>query len=235
MVLFAVACRSRVGLKNRHILDTDPAVGRPSKARVRFIVKIFRQVLGGRVDHREGLDVVDHLMIETLDDMPHDLAQILEIKEQTSFVEFGSGQRNANFVVMAVRVLALAFIVAQVVSRGKCVFNGYFEHGSPCGRIQRRPRSTPKPILYRGNWRRKPPPPQPGIAAGQRTVPGDESFRMKPRLHFTRPPSFARPDSRGTSTPSRQNRVGRRPGGFPPALNWSRSVPRDLTPFFRGI
>src|SRR5215475_13121773 len=155
MVLFAVACRRGVGLKNRHILDADPAVGRPSQARVRFVVKIFRQVLGGGVDHREGLDVVDHLMIETLDDMPHDLAQILEIKEQTSFVEFGSGQRNANFVVMAVRVLALAFIVAQVVSRGKCVFNGYFEHGSPCGRIQRRPRSTPKPIqtyIVQGEW-----------------------------------------------------------------------------------
>ena len=39
-----------------------------------------------------------------------------------------AGEGDTNFVVVAVRILALAFVVAQVVACGECVFDGDFVH-----------------------------------------------------------------------------------------------------------
>ena len=59
---------------------------------------------------------------------PHDFSQVLKIKEQAGFVEFFTGQRDPHFVVVAVRILTLSLVIAQVVACGKRVFYGNFKH-----------------------------------------------------------------------------------------------------------
>ena len=48
-------------------------------------------------------------------------------------VEFGAPQGDADAVVVAMRIFALALVVAQVVTGGKGVLHGYFKHESPNG------------------------------------------------------------------------------------------------------
>src|SRR3954471_23605704 len=43
-------------------------------------------------------------------------------------VELAPLQSDADLVIVAVRILALTFVVAKVVSGGEAVFNGDFEH-----------------------------------------------------------------------------------------------------------
>jgi hypothetical protein len=45
-------------------------------------------------------------------------------------------KRDADLVIMAVRIFALALVVAQVMSRGKGIVNRNFEHASLSGRRQ---------------------------------------------------------------------------------------------------
>src|SRR5215472_13008633 len=68
-------------------------------------------------------------MIQTINHVPHHFAQVFEIQQQASFVEFAAGQGHANLIVVAVRVLALSLIVPQVMPCGKRIFDGDFEHG----------------------------------------------------------------------------------------------------------
>src|SRR6267143_375276 len=54
----------------------------------------------------------------------------LEVEEQAGFVEFVALESDEDLVVVAVRVLTLATIVAEVVAGGEAGFYGYFEHDS---------------------------------------------------------------------------------------------------------
>src|SRR5438270_4504526 len=76
-------------------------------------------------------DLVDHLVIEPFDNVSHHFTQVLEIKQQPCFIEFGSRERNPDLVVVAVRIFALTLVIAQVVSRGECIFDRDFEHDPP--------------------------------------------------------------------------------------------------------
>ena len=69
-----------------------------------------------------------HLMVEPVNHMLHNFAQVLEIQEQSRFVEIFAGQRHPDLIVVSVRILALAFVVAKVVPRGKRIFYRNFEH-----------------------------------------------------------------------------------------------------------
>ena len=80
---------------------------------------------------RKWFDLVDHLVIEPFDNVSHYFTQILEIKQQPCFIEFGSRERDSDLVVVAVRILALTFVIAQVVSRSERIFDGDFEHDPP--------------------------------------------------------------------------------------------------------
>jgi hypothetical protein len=88
-------------------------------------------------------------VIEPFYDVFHDLAQILEIEKETGFVQLGSSQRHPNLVVVAMRVFALALIIAQVMACSKRIVNGYFEHASLSGSacIQAGPGSMAKRLL----------------------------------------------------------------------------------------
>ena len=52
-------------------------------------------------------------MIQPFDHVLHDFAQVLEIKQQLEVIEIFASERDANLVIVAVRILALAFVVAQ--------------------------------------------------------------------------------------------------------------------------
>src|SRR5580698_7163105 len=71
-------------------------------------------------------------MIQPLDDVLHHLAQVFEVEQQPSLVEFLAGQRDPDFIVVAMRVLTLPLVIAEIVSGGKRIFDGDFEHGIIC-------------------------------------------------------------------------------------------------------
>ena len=52
-------------------------------------------------------------MVDAVDDRTHDVLQVLEVEQQPGRVELFSTQRDAHLVVVAVRVLALAFVIAR--------------------------------------------------------------------------------------------------------------------------
>src|ERR1700722_838406 len=94
-----------------------------------LVVKIAGEVFGRGVERGERLEVVDHLVVEVFDDGAHDLLEQLEVEEQAGFVEVSALEGDEDLVVVAVRVLALATIVAEVVAGGEAGFYGYFKHG----------------------------------------------------------------------------------------------------------
>ena len=67
-------------------------------------------------------------MVDAIDDGAQHLLQQLEVEEQTGLVERGAGQRDADLVVVAVRVLALAFVVAEIVAGGEIRLDSNFVH-----------------------------------------------------------------------------------------------------------
>ncbi len=69
-------------------------------------------------------------MVEPVNDVPHHLAEVLEVKQQAGFVELGSGQRHPHLVVVPMRILALALVIPQVMARGKRIVNRDFEHAA---------------------------------------------------------------------------------------------------------
>ena len=106
---------------------TRPAVSACS-CKAGLVVKVAGEVFGGRVELGEGLEVVDHLVVEVVDDGLQQILQQLEVEQQAGLVEFGAGQRDQHTVVVAVGILALAVIVAQVVAGGEAGFYGDFKH-----------------------------------------------------------------------------------------------------------
>ena len=96
-----------------------------------LFVKIFCKVLGAGIDlFVERWKIVDHEVVEIVDGGTHDLLEELEVEEHACFVELFADEGDEDLVVVAVWILALATIVAEVVAGGKTGFYGYFEHGS---------------------------------------------------------------------------------------------------------
>ncbi len=69
-------------------------------------------------------------MIETVNSVLHNVFQVFEIEQEAGLVEFGAGKGHTNLVIVAVRVLALALVVPQVVSCRECVIDCDFVHES---------------------------------------------------------------------------------------------------------
>ena len=100
------------------------------KLELGLVVEVASEVFRRGVDSGEGLEVVDHLVVEVVDDGAHDLLEELEVQQKAGFVEVFALEGDEDLVVMAVRVLALATIVAEVVAGRKAGFYSYFEHDS---------------------------------------------------------------------------------------------------------
>ena len=63
-----------------------------------------------------AFEVIEHLVVDAVDDRTHHLLQQLEIQQQPGCVQFPAPQRQADLVVVAMRILALAAVVARVMS-----------------------------------------------------------------------------------------------------------------------
>jgi hypothetical protein len=70
-------------------------------------------------------------VIQPVDHVFHDLTKVLEIEEQAGFIKLATSESHADFVVMSVRVFALALVVAEIVPRGKRIVDSDLVHSSP--------------------------------------------------------------------------------------------------------
>jgi hypothetical protein len=96
-----------------------------------LFVKILSQVLCAGIDiFVEGWEIVDHEVVKIVDSGAHHLLEKLEVEKHSSFVELFTYQGNENFVVMPMRVFALASVIAEVVAGRKAGFYSYFKHES---------------------------------------------------------------------------------------------------------
>jgi hypothetical protein len=69
-------------------------------------------------------------MVEVFDDRAHDLLEESEVEEQAGLVKVFSLEGDEDLVIVSVRVLALASVVAKVVAGREAGFYGYFKHDS---------------------------------------------------------------------------------------------------------
>src|SRR5580698_2797721 len=134
--LLVVTGKAGVGLVQSAVLDLDAACGHLIKLLSCLVIEVARKVLSRRIDRRERLKIVDHLVIESVYNRPHHLLQQLEVEQKPSFIKFFANQRHEHTIVMAVRILALASVIAKVVTGRKPGFYSYFKHYSciPFGR-----------------------------------------------------------------------------------------------------
>src|SRR5258706_13587048 len=126
--LLVVAGEAGVGFVEGAGFYGDAAFGHLVELELGLVVEVAREIFGRGVERGEWLEVVDHLVIEVVDDGAHDLLEQLEIEEQASLVEVFALEGDEDLVVVAVRVFALAAVVAEVVAGGEAGFYGYFKH-----------------------------------------------------------------------------------------------------------
>jgi hypothetical protein len=126
--LLVVAGEAGVGFVDGGVFDADAAAGHLDELLAGLEIEVAREVFGRRVYLIEGLEVVDHLVVEIIDDGAKDLLEQLEVEEEAGLVELVTDERDEDFVVVAMRVLALALIVAEVVAGGESRFYGDFVH-----------------------------------------------------------------------------------------------------------
>jgi len=81
-----------------------------------FLVEVAGEVFGRWVEGGERFEIVDHLVVQILDCGAEDLLEELEVQEEAGFVESFTDEGYEHTVVMAVRVFALALVVAEVVA-----------------------------------------------------------------------------------------------------------------------
>ena len=67
-------------------------------------------------------------MVDIANEVPQDPFEVREIKKQTYGIELLALNIHTHAVVVAVRILALAFISAQGVPGRKCLFYADFKH-----------------------------------------------------------------------------------------------------------
>src|SRR5579862_5674023 len=116
---------------------------------VGLIVKISGQILSRRVQDLERIQIVDHLVVQAVHDGLQGFLQLAKVEQQTGFVEFLTGQGDSYLVIVAVRIFALAFVIAQVVARRKRIFYSDLKHESLSRRVrtQTSPGAAPKPTI----------------------------------------------------------------------------------------
>ena len=76
-----VSSRGLIRLPDGDVLHANSAVRPVIELTVGFFIEILGQILRRRIDGCERLEIVDHLMIKPVDDMSHDVAQLLEVEQ----------------------------------------------------------------------------------------------------------------------------------------------------------
>src|SRR5580700_8745001 len=93
-----------------------------------FIVKILCHIFSRGIDGGERLEIVDELMVETLDDAAQHLFEMGEVDQQADIVELWAFERDLNTVIVTMDVFALALVAAKGVPGGKCLFYADLKH-----------------------------------------------------------------------------------------------------------
>ena len=93
-----------------------------------LIEEVLRDVFSRRIQLDKRLKVVEHLVVDAVNDRAQYLLEQFEIQQQACLVQSVSAQSDADLVVVAVRILTLALVVAKVVSGGKACLHGDFVH-----------------------------------------------------------------------------------------------------------
>jgi hypothetical protein len=70
-------------------------------------------------------------VVEVFDDGLEQRLENFEVEQETGFVELFADESDEHTVVMAVGILALAVVIAEVVAGGKTGFYGDLKHA--CG------------------------------------------------------------------------------------------------------
>src|ERR1700689_1909605 len=71
--LLVIGCRGRVCFPDSAVFHGNPAAGHLFELAVGFIVKVARQVFRRWVELDEGLEVVEHLVVDAIDHRTHHL------------------------------------------------------------------------------------------------------------------------------------------------------------------
>jgi len=79
MKLFEVRRRCGIGFPDGDIFDPHPAVGSGVQAGIGLIVKIFCHVLGRRIHRFERFNVIQELVVQTVNDVRHYSLQLLKV------------------------------------------------------------------------------------------------------------------------------------------------------------
>src|SRR5437868_4325283 len=77
--LLVVASETGVGFVEGAVLYGDAAFGHLLELEFGFVVEVAGEVFGRGVERGERLEVVDHLVVEVVDDGAHDLLEELEV------------------------------------------------------------------------------------------------------------------------------------------------------------
>src|SRR5947209_7018076 len=126
--LLVISGVAGVGFKDCAVLDADAACGEFLESLGCLLEEIMSEIFSRRIQVRERLKVVDHLVIQAIDNRAQQVLEQLEVEQKAGLIQMLPGEGNQHAVVVAVRVLTLAVVVAQVVSRRKTRLYGNFEH-----------------------------------------------------------------------------------------------------------
>src|SRR5271170_2659185 len=127
-LLRPVGGRSRFRLPDRNARDSRAVRGLANLLR-RLIVNVPRDIFRRGVQRVEGRKLVQIFVVERSNHALNYLLEMHKVVEQPDRIELLAREDDAHLVVVAVEILALSFVVAQVVRRGECLINADLVHG----------------------------------------------------------------------------------------------------------
>src|ERR1035438_3581700 len=78
--LLVVSSRAGVRLPDGHLLHADMALGQGGELLAGLVVEVLGQVLGRGVEDGEGLEVVEHLVVDALDYRTQQILEQFEVQ-----------------------------------------------------------------------------------------------------------------------------------------------------------
>ncbi len=129
LFLLVVGRRRCIRLPDGAVLHADAPSRHAGELLIGLIVEVFGDILRRRIQLSKWFEIIQHLMIDALDHRAHHLLEQLEIQQKAGLIQRSSGQGHADLIVMAVRIFALAAIVAEIVAGGEVGLYGDLVHG----------------------------------------------------------------------------------------------------------
>src|SRR6201996_2954596 len=175
-------------------------------------------------------------MVQPVDHRAHHLLQLLEVQQQPGRIQVLAAQGHAHLVVVPVRVLALAAIVAQIVPGRKPGLYRYLVHTNVflCQKGQFSPSSI-LPVSALGGPRGAPvphsgaPPAQTSPASRRRTPPPPRPETETTRLSSTATRCPASPAVSSSPSPASRTRSAKTATAWQPECRGSATSQLNAT------